>query len=229
MNYLDLCKRVHKLAQVQGQFGSVTDVGINGEIAQLVSDCWVDIQKFRKDWLFMFKTLAFNMTVGKNTYTLAELFPNPGSDDLGYWKLIHRKASCYRTDPDDEKKREVLYVEYESFRHHFKNRSDEQRNPRFWTYHPSTYTLEFVDVPDKAYLIEIDYYRTPQILTENANIPHIRSKWHELIVYKALADFSSAKSIAGLNQKYEIKYASEIGELMREQVPGREAEIREVA
>lgn len=234
MNYLQLCQRVHKLAQVQGRFSSVTDTGINGEIAQLVSDCWVDLQKFRKDWLFMWLELQFTMIAdpSQSSYTRAELFTVPGSDNLGMWKVIAAQTSCYITDPDDNRKSKVVYVPYEIFRDATKNTSTTGK-PKYWTYKPGTLELKFNALPDKAYTVEIDYYRTPQRLGEtdspNTEVPHIDQKWHDLIAYKAVSDFAMAKSMSGLYGKYEGKYAIEIGELMREQVPARNVVIREVA
>jgi hypothetical protein len=229
MNYLEICQRVHRLAQVQGQFGSVVDVGINREIAQIVSDCWVDIQKFRKDWLFMWKELSFVTEVGREYYDMDYLFPVPGTNDLGYFKLVDYRTSMYSKDPDDLKSQPVKFIEYEDFRHSFRNREAGIGNPRWWTYHPASYELQLQGTPDKLYTLTSDYYCLPQVLTENVDVPHINSKWHDLIVYKALADFGIAKSIRGLSTSYDTKYAEEIGQLMREQTPARQVAIRGIA
>jgi hypothetical protein len=229
MTYLEICQRVHRLAQVQGQFGSVIDVGINSEIAQIVSDCWVDIQKYRADWLFMWKELVFFVEVGRNSYDMAYLFPTPGSNDLGYFKLVDYRTSMYAQDPDDLKKKPVMFIEYEMFRHHFRNREAGEGCPGWWTYHPASYEISLQGTPDKIYSISADYYRTPQVLGANVDVPHILSKWHDLIVYKALSDFGAAKSIHGLSSKYEMKYAIEIGQLMREQVQGKSVIVKGIA
>ncbi len=228
MNYLEICQRVHRLAQVQGQFGSVVDTGINREIAQIVSDCWVDIQKYRKDWLFMWKELSFITEVGREYYDTDYLFPTPGTSDLGYFKLVDYRTSMYAVDPDDLKTRSVTFVEYEQFRHSFRNESS-TGSPRWWTYHPASYEIQVQGTPDKLYALTSDYYRLPQVLTENVDVPHILSKWHDLIVYKALSDFGAAKSIHGISSKFEMKYAVELGELMREQAPARTVTIVGIA
>jgi hypothetical protein len=228
MTYLEICQRVHRLAQVQGQFGSVVDIGINREIAQIVSDCWVDIQKYRKDWLFMWKELSFVTEVGREYYDNDYLFPTPGTNDIGYFKLQDYRLSMYAQDPDDLKKKPVTFVDYEEFRQGFINRST-SGDPKWWTFHPASYEIQLKDTPDKIYTMTADYYRLPQVLTDNVDIPHINTKWHDLIVYKSLSDFGAAKSIHGISSKFEMKYAEEMGQIMREQVPAREVIVRGIA
>jgi len=83
--------------------------------------------------------------------------------------------------------------------------------------------------PDVAYTMELDYYRTPQILAANQDVPHIRSEWHNIIVYKAVSDLTAGKSIYGLHQRFDLRYNQRLGDLLRTFVPAAVATIRPAA
>lgn len=222
MLYLDLCKRVHKRCQVQSLFGSVTEAGINGEIAQIVSDCWRDIQQYRKNWIFMQREVTFLTEVGEKEYELDKIFLDP-EKKVQRWRT---DIPLYLTDPDTGARSKLGYVDYDFSKRY---KQTDEKHPHYWTYNPRTLHIIFSNPCDKVYTVEAGYYRTPQILEENADKPHILESWHNIIVEKAVAEFAAAKSIQGLNQKFELLYATSLGELMREQVPSENVQVNEVA
>ena len=215
MTFLELCKMVHNRAQVQGVFTSVTEVGINGEIAGLVRDSWEDIQKLRPRLLFMIKELSYTLSPTIDLYPLADLFAVPGSDDFARWE--EDPGSLRLTNPVTGDQVTPRYRDFFDLRNRTLNSSDYNPDtPQFWTYHPQTFTIQLFPAPHLAFTVKQDYYRSPQILAVNNDTPHIRSNYHSLIAYKAISEFAAAKSFVGIHQRYELRYAQQVGELMRE-------------
>ena len=221
-NFLEMCQDVHRKAQVQGVFDTVVNAtGINGEIANLVKTSWVDIQKFRKNWIFMRKTLAATLTADVSSFTPATLFGG-STDDLSRYRTDF--GAMVLTDPVTTKKRAIPYLEYDQFAPTFLN-STTASAPQCWSWDIATRTLYFSHPLDKAYTMAAGYYRTIQRLAANGESPYIQSDYHDIIVFKALTDFSASKSLVGINQKYELKYATAINELLRLFCPAEVAEI----
>lgn len=225
--YLELSQQVHKLAQVQGSLVSVTEPGINGEIATLVQKAWTDIQNLRSNFEFMRKTLAFTLAAGTSTYSVQTLFQSPAVDDLSRW--IDEPNSLYLTSPDGNQRFSVRPIDYDTLRDLKRSGPVVQEAPRFWAHEPSNLSVMFFQTPGLNYAMELDYYRSPQILVSNADVPHIRSQWHDIIVYKATADLAAGKSIHGLYQRFELRYNQRLGDLLRAYVPGVSATIRAAA
>jgi hypothetical protein len=229
--YLKLCQDVHRFCQIQGSFVSVNESGLNGEIAALVSAVWKDIQKIRKNWLFMRKeTTSRALVVGTAEYDLSFFFPIVSDSDVSRWRTDY--GSLILTDPTSGKKWPLPYMHKDIFDVKFLN-STENAAPTCWTYDPVTLAVYFSSPVDMAYLVTIGYYRTVQVLgetdTPNTEVPHFNSDWHDIIVYKAICDFSAGKSILGLNQKYEVKYAKAIGELLRVACPAERVQLNPIA
>lgn len=227
MTFLELCRMVHNRAQVQGVFTSVAEVGINGEIAGLVRDAWEDIQTIRPRLLCMIKEKTYTLTPDIDEYSLAILFAVPGSDDFARWES--EKKSLRLTRPSDGKVITPHYLDFFNFRARTLNDVSDSTEPRWWTYHPQSFAIHFYPAPDVAFTVAQDYYRTPQVLASNTESPHIRSNWHSLIAYKAISEFTAAKSMVGLHQRYELRYAQKIGEFLREFQPAATYHMNPVA
>ena len=225
--FLELSQQVHKLAQVQGSLHSVADPGINGEIANLVKNAWVDIQGLRNNFTFMRKTLAFTLSPTVNTYLISTLIPPPATDDVGRW--IDDEGSLYLTSPAGGPPFAVRFLPYDSLRLMIRTYEDSAAPPSYWSFSPSNLALMFFPAPNLIYSGEIDYYRSPQTLVNNQDVPHIRSQWHDIIAYKAASEFTAGKSIYGLHQRYDLRYSQRVGELFREFVPAVNATIRPAA
>lgn len=231
MTYREICQYVHTRAQLQGVFSSVSEAGINGEIAALVSSTWEDIQKLRKDWLFMRKDLSKTLTVGTKEFAISDLFTVSSDSDVSRWRQDY--GAMRLTDPDTGKTFFLPYLNQDALIQKYIN-STENARPVCWSFDPTDLTLLFSSPLDKAYAMVAGYYRTVQVLgstdTPDAEEPHIYpADWHNLIAYKALCDFSAAKSVIGLNQKYEVKYATGIGELLRVYCPARKVQLHPLA
>lgn len=215
--FLDLCKKVHKLGQVQGAFTSVSESGINGEIAAIVSQSWVDIQQLRTDFEFMRKTLSFVAQDGVSLHTLATLFPV--TDDFSRW--MTETESAFITDSVSGYTSELLYRDYAWIQRLLRNYNVPDQLPTHWSFDPATLDLYLYPKADKVYNATINYYRSAQILVDNANVPHIRPDWHDIIAMKSLSTFGLHKGLGSLHSKYEMEYARKVGELFRHFVPYR--------
>ena len=223
--YLDLCKKVHKLAQVQGAFSSVSEAGINSEIAAIVSQSWVDIQQLRGDFDFMRKTLPFVVQDNAAEHSISSLFLS--TDDFSKWRT--EAESFFVTNPTTGYQSEVYYRDFDWIRRVHRNYTIQNQQPTHWSFNPATLALMVYPKSDVVRNATIDYYRSPQILSANSDTPHIRAEWHDIIAAKALSTFALGKGLGSLHMRYENEYARRVGELYRAFVPARTITIRPAA
>lgn len=226
-NLLALVQKVHKLAQIQGSILALSDTGISSELAAIVSQSWVDVQELRDDFEFMRKVCTFLTTPSQTTYAVTPtLFPS--NDDLGRWRV---EPYCFTvTDPDTSYTTELHFLEYDLLRYKMTNATASASDiPNYWTFTPAANNLIIWPAPTKQYTANADYYRSAQVLAVNTDTPHIRSSWHDIIVFKALSTFGMNKGLSGLHQKYEMEYARRQQELFREFVPSRTVIARPAA
>lgn len=219
MNFLEMVRAVRKRAKLQGTGpDSVDTTGEEAGLVLAVHDAWIDIQNMRKFWMWMRTERQFLMVVGKSTYTTTEsLGPNPR---LGKWLV----DTFYITV--NNKKSKLRYLPYDIYKDRHINDSGNTL-PHEFTIRPSDDALIFPS-PNVVYTISCEYQKSAQELTTNTEVPELPTRFHWVIVYKALEEYGASIGYFELQTKYDEKYFDAIQELLASQNPatGRLKSVR---
>ena len=220
MNYLSICQRVHEIAGFQGQFNTVDTTGYQAVITQAVQDAYEDIQRYRPEWQFTKLRRDVNVSDAATEYPLDELWGTTETSDLASYRYINWYDSA------KSRNHRLIEINYDTWQ--FQKTDRNPGEPRAWAMRPWDKALLITPV-DKVYTLTIHYVRDLDELTQNTSVPLIPQRHHQLIVYGALLKVSTFIGNPTLFDTYSLKYAEEMGQLMREENPARVVTKRPIA
>jgi len=221
MNFLELCKAVRSRVGLQGSGPASVTSATTAEldIINSVSDAWIDIQNFRREWRWMRGTQTFSLVVGTTDYELSDIF------SPGYLFKNWRKDSCYAYI--NGKYTLLRYIDYDNFIYIHKNDTENSVVHSF-SVRPWDHALIF-NSPADTYSITIDYQKAPQVLEANTDTPSMDSYFHLLIVYSAVEKYSVIINSPSIFSQYSQQYVTMLGQLMRDQLGKKSEMIRGIA
>ena len=209
MDYLSMIRDTMKLVGMQG-VGPTTIVGIDGVnsvLATMVRDAYIDIQSMRDEFDFLNSKLTFLTSALKDEYTPAEIFL-PAISNLNKYDLKSLRAT-------DAGKTSILqYVDREVLEQRYLDSTSTDK-PKYFSIDYSDNSLILKPTPDKAYTISFRYWETPEILTEDAQVPKLPLAFHSLIVYKAVEKMSIYMNVQGSFGEYNHEVQMMTNQLMR--------------
>lgn len=186
MTYLELVNNLR--AEISATGGDLTTLSgtLNGEAARAkkwINDAWREIQLLNSEWKFMRVNFSANLTDGNWDY-------NPTAApfsiaNLRNWKLD--TVRCYTTGSGYADEQELPFWEYEAFKRQYRFGPTRTQTGR-----PTVFSVDpqrhFVvgPVPAGGWTVEGEYFRTPQELSANGDVPIMPSEYHMLIVYRAM-------------------------------------------
>jgi len=209
--FLELCNQVNDIIGLQGSISDVTSPkGIQRNIVDAVSSSWTDIQTLREDWDFMNAEISSFSTVADQViYTPAQVFGSTvAAENLSVYK---HKRGFFRDNIM------LGYVPWEDLPFADNTKADA---PVWFSVDPTTNNIHF-QRPDDAYNITIRYKKSPQILTDNTDIPNIPQQFQRAIVYKAVQKVATYLGNVGMYQNYSVEGNLIIGQLLRHYVRAR--------
>lgn len=204
MTLLELCNRVRQESGVSSP-EIVTIAGQQGIIAKIVA--WVvqadiDITGMRTDWSFLWRTADATLVVDQQTYSISDL----GLFDMD--KLLSFQYGTQLLKP----------ISWQQFRLHGYNIDGKKGRPQGYTFRPDGLMMIY-PTPDQAYTCSAEYARTVEPMLLDADEPLIPSKYHDVIVQKALMYYSSHEEDNSLFQVANQRYEEYLTRLVAECVP----------
>ena len=206
MTFLQLAKRLRQEAGIAGT-GPTTVASQSGEMLQVVdwiSAAYETIQNAHTSWRFLRNDFSFSTVAGTQSYTPATI----GATSFADW--IREDMRIYLTSVADEQFLE--YSPWDEFRvaYLFGSNRTVQGRPVVVTVKPNN-SLALWQLPDAVYTVTGEYYKTPDVLSGDSDTPIIPTRFHMIIVWRALMDY-------GAFQAADEKYAhgqNEYTRLMR--------------
>lgn len=176
MTFLELCQRLRQEVGAAG-VGPAAVKAQHGEAARLISwisQAWTEIQTEHRDWRFAWAMGEVMMEDGYRDYPL----PN----DFGSFI----PETIYLGD------RRLTLLPYRIFRQRF--RKPTVQEPKHLTVTPDDTlrtggVLSIDGIPDENDALTFEYYRKPQVLAENGDVPRLPEEYHMLIVYQAMIQY----------------------------------------
>lgn len=219
MNYLQLVNRTRVECGVSGPT-LTTAQGLTGEAARIaswVNSAWVDIQTAKEDWQWMRDAVQFNTATQQQVYTPTQA--GVGST-FGNWKRDSFRCSSVGQNYRDEQL--LNYMEYTTFRnlYIYGNMRTTYARPVVVSIAPGgDKSLAFGSIPDQAYVITGEYYKRPTEMSADTDEPSIPSRFHMIIVYRAMMFYAGYESAAEVYQRGELEFKRLMNRLNIDQLP----------
>ena len=184
MNYLQLVARLKRKCRVTGAAPASIENATSEEVNRLkdwINEAWMDIQETRQDWDWMRGSCSFATVAGQAIYTPTEA----GVTDFGIW--TRDTWRIYTTSAGMPSEQFLIYRSYESWRnlYQFGSMRTSQTQPVDLTITPDK-SIGIGPIPTAGYTVIGDYFKLPTELSLNADTPAMPSRFHMLIVYRAM-------------------------------------------
>ena len=214
MNYLALCQRVRQEVGYSGSDSTV--VAATGDwkrICDWTAQAWVEIQESQDAWEWMWVKKSFNTVTNQGEYPYASA---PLSlTDFARWR--DKSFRIYKSSIGDEHLLDQRG--YVDFRNTFLigTSVSTYAYPHAITVSPSD-SLILALPPDGVYTVTGEYYTTPSELSADADIPEMPSRYHMLIVYRAMQSCGLYESATELVQHAAARYVEMMANLMHDEL-----------
>jgi hypothetical protein len=221
MNYLDLAKRLVVEAGISGN-GPASVLNQSGEMKRVVG--WVqsayeDLQLVHEDWYFLRGSFSFVTTPDKFRYTPIEAgIPTPimGESRFLNWD-INSMAISNTGEANDQSL--LNFISYQQYRDHYLQSVMTSSRPLVISVSPKLELL-LGDKPNREYTITGEYYKKPQVLVNNVDVPELPSQYHMAIVYRALMLYARFEAAGEIYQDAEMNYKRFLNKIRNNQLPG---------
>lgn len=202
MNYLQLCQRLRSEAGISGADATVT--GASGEwlrVTNWIKQAWNEIQLLHDNWNFMHASVSFDTVAEQSTYAYDAA---PISlTDFARWK--EGSFRIYKDSVGDE---HILdWWDYRDFYNTFliSTYKTTYAYPSTITSSPSD-SLILALPPDGVYTVSGEYYKDVTELSSDSDTPSMPSRYHMMIVYRAMMDYALYEAASEAAQRAEKRY-----------------------
>lgn len=188
----------------------------NARMVAWVQQAWNDIQTSKEDWLFLREPFQFNTVTQQQIYTPAQA--GITAANFGNWKRDSFRCSSVGSNYRDEQL--LNYMEWTTFRnlYIYANMRNTYARPVVVTIDPDK-NLGFGAIPDIPYVIVGEYYTQPLQLTLDADEPAIPSRFHMIIVYRAMMYYAGYEAAPEVMSRGEFEYKRLYSRLDIDQLP----------
>lgn len=213
MDFLALVKDVARQSGTLAggtTISSVTGLSGRGEkIANWVQSAWEDIQTVRDGWKWMYREFDSALLIDTKRYTNASF--NIAS--LSRWAQDtdeHKPFTIYDPAIGQADEGPIYFLPYKAWRERYDRGVHEAMRPVCYSISPAN---EFVvgPRPDKAYVLRGEYWKGPQTLTLNGDVPEMPEKFHKAIVWRAMMLLGEADendpTINNAGREYKARFA----------------------
>jgi hypothetical protein len=213
MNFLQLCKRLRSESGIPST-GPSTVVGQTGELSKIVEwiqSAYEDIQNLHPKWQFLQESFNFSTVSGTAEYTPTAA----GINDLLSWK-----EDDFRVYLNVSDEIYLVYEPWDTFRPYYNYGSlrTQTEKPTVITVKPNK-SLFLWAIPDQAYTIDGQYYKTPDVMENNTDVPIFENNFHMAIVWKGLMYYGGERGAPDAYAHGQAEYKKIIRKLEFDQLP----------
>lgn len=203
MNFLDLCNALATEGGVGGSAGPTSVVSQVGEQARMVRwirQAWLDLQGRYVNWKFLWAqhTGTVTLTSGFN------YVEKPA--DFGAWDREHMFCNGQRI---------TSIVEYEDYKT-LNDTTDTQ--PSQLVLLPNG-NVQLIPAPSADVAFSFDYFKEPQTLVNDNDVPLCPAQFHDVIVLWALQKYANFEQAPEILQKVQTELPQRLSALEAHQLP----------
>lgn len=215
--YLQLCQTARELAGIPGTGPThvTNQVGEMHRLCNWISQAWVEIQNQRDDWQWMRKLCSFDTVAQQQEYDITD---DIGLTDFGHWK--DDTFSIYLKAQGRGNETYLNQCEYDDFNlyYDFGTRATTYARPTTIAIGP-TKNLLLGFAPDDEYTVRGEYFTSPQILAADSDVPDLPSRFHMIIVHRALMKFGTFTAAPEVLQEQDALYRILLNKVEQDQTP----------
>ena len=222
MTFLQLAQRLRSECGIAGT-GPDTVIGQTGELARLVN--WInaayeDIQLARPDWKWMRTAKTFNTTAHKQSYHPTNASPDLAMTDFSHWRQ-DVDGWIYLTSSGKTSETYLQQIDYDAMRDLYLMGSGPTNYgpPVYFTVSPADKSIVLGPNPDGIYTITIEYFKAPQVLALDINVPTLPAEFHMMIIYRAMQKYGMFSAALEQVQQGEAEYNRLFAKLTIDQAP----------
>jgi hypothetical protein len=215
MNFLQLTQTVKRESGLSG-IPPAAYTSASGDDARLFN--WInwaarDITLQREDWRWR-RAMATGTT--SDQVNLAAAF---GLTNFANWKAGTRfyKPSAYRVSDGADSEHELLWMDYDEFRKQFYIGPQAAGSAQYWSISPSDELL-LGPAPDTAHFVRADYIKGYVDMAADADVPALPTRFHILIVWRALMEYGGYDAASEVYQRAERNYTATWTQLVQSQL-----------
>lgn len=201
MTFLELCQQLRQEVGAAGT-GPAAVTSQHGEYQRLVSwvqTAWREIQLERRNWRFAWAEASIELD--------PEFRDFAAPDDLDRWE-----ADTLRIDGE-----RIHELPWTMFRARHRQDSGAER-PSVIARLPNG-TLRLDTTPASSGTLTFEYFRTPQALTANGDVPRMPEAYHMLIVYRAMLAYSLYENAPEVAQSARVGEQRILPEMLLRELP----------
>lgn len=219
MTFLQLVQRTRQECGIAGD-GPTTVIGQTKSMKRLVewvSQSWTEIQEECPDFQFLRKDVSFSTVIGQQAYVAGSGL-GINITDFGTW--LEESFRIYLTATGVSDETELNMTDYTAFRDYYLLGSQRtiSARPSDITIAPNR-SLLLAPLPDAVYTVNGEYYRSPQELVYDTDVPLMPSRFHMLIVYRAMQKYGYFESANEQIAAGEKGYGMMFNRLVLDQSP----------
>lgn len=215
--FLKLCQDV---ARESGTISGTYPTAVTSQSGRLldvvnwVNDAWRIIQNKRNAWAWMRKEFTGTLSNGTAKYTAASF----SITDHARWVTERDSMTLYQQSTGVSDEGEIENISWASWRQKYGRGSQTNNKPTQYAVSPAS-ELCFGAIPDDTYVVNGEYYETPQALIENADEPNLPERFEDVIRWGALMLMAGYDEDAVLLAKATANYGEIMRDLERDQLP----------
>jgi hypothetical protein len=182
-----------------------------------VNSAWMDIQEVHDDWFFLRNNFSFPTVSQQQSYTPTQALI-PVIPGLGNWK--RDSFRLYSPSIGFSNEMVMPFIDYETFRNQFIYGSmrTTYTRPTVFSIDPAK-NLVMGAVPDGVYTVVGEYYSAPSELLLDADIPILPTRYHMLIVYRAMIHYGLYEAASEVVNRGTSEFEKMMARLMSDQLP----------
>jgi hypothetical protein len=216
VNWLQLTQAVKResgLGSAASIAGLSTATGDDLRMFHWVQWAARDITLQREDWRWRRGSVSVATTNAVNSPA------SLGITDFAGWKPSNNqyKPSAYRVSDGAAMEQELSYLEYDQFRKQFMLGAPVPGSVQYWSISPAEELL-LGPAPDSAHNIRADYAKDYSELTADDSVPSLPTRFHMLIVWRALMEYGGFDAAGEVYQRAQANYQSAWTQLSQSQL-----------
>lgn len=185
-----LIQLVRDLARQSGTLAGgsslATVSGVSGRAEKLVNwiiDAWSDIQAQRQ-WLWLYAEFSNALLANTARYTAASFnlarFGRWGEDTCSIRVMTLYDPAIGKSDEQG-----IRQIAYDVWKLRYGRGAHDANRPTEWAISPMGEVC-FGPTPDKAYVLNGEYWKAPQVLAADGDMPEAPGQHHKIIIARAL-------------------------------------------
>lgn len=225
MNLLELCQSAAREVGIAG-VGPLTAVGQTGEygdVVRWVVDSYIEIQNRNSGhWRWLKREFTFQTVADQSAYAwpaINDVREAAVIDRFNQWYVsdFRNPPKIYLTSAGIGTERWLSKTAWESFRSVYRAGTQNSQAPAHISINDQD-ELVLGPSPGDIYTVSGEYYRGPQVLALDADIPEMPTQFHKLIVWYAIENYGYKEAAGEVLARAQMKVKSQMRQLESNQL-----------